>query len=561
MSKANPFQITRYTSDMNKLLFLLITIVLCSGNSFAQEKKKKEEIDPKNKIKKYLQIEDINVPKTLEEIDFEIRQNTIDVVLNSPKYIFLTSKRDKVVNKNYREYNSLKVTLSKTTSKTYVANIHLENWYSAKYDRKFKVILSKYNLLTDLRMGIYELLYGKVFVRKNREKLIQYSAIRIKRIKELALSKNKASGGGTGSKSGGKGKNTPDDELIKEKKEQKPKKKAGSVGGDSSSNQSGKKGKQSEEKNKEEENEETAAKRKDDEKKQKEGEGGAGNVPNRGKTKVTKLENEEEQDIDQVLVPEEPPKDEPADIRIGAAQNNKELDRADDEPSALEFFKNTDLFDSPPRIFINKKSLFSAKLMYTSYSVASENYLLATSLDMTFLRFGANINIVEERVNPFSYNFILLAGTSVQNEVAQIPAWRTLEANAAKYFFSNFLKLGIGVESSPYFHINVPIAGEGQQLYEQDILWIKGIAEIKFNLFRREFTLGGSYSQSLFVSSSVENYKVTALKSTYFARYFVTPKNGAEFSSSGYNFSGTDQGEATSSTGTNYSLNFITKFQ
>ena len=208
---------------MIKFLISLITIVFFSSSSLAQEVKKSDEIDPKNKIKKYLQIEDINIPKNLEEIDFEIRQNTIDVVLNSPKYIFLTSKRDKVVNKNYREYNSLKVKLKKTTSKTYVASIHLENWYSAKYDRKFKVILSKYNLLTDLRMGIYELLYGKRFVRKNKEKLIQYSAIRIKRIRELQLNKNKSGGGSGGRGSGGKSKNTPKDDLLKEKRQQNSK--------------------------------------------------------------------------------------------------------------------------------------------------------------------------------------------------------------------------------------------------------------------------------------------------------------------------------------------------
>ena len=243
------------------------------------------------------------------------------------------------------------------------------------------------------------------------------------------------------------------------------------------------------------------------------------------------------------------------------AKENKFLEKVDDDPPALNFFKSSDLFDGAPRIFIDKKSQFSAKLMYTSYSVASENYLLATSLDMTFLRFGANIKITEERVNPYSYEFILLAGTSVENEIAQIPSWRTIEANASKYFLSNFIRLGVGIELSPYFHLNLPTPGEGIQLYEQSIFWIKGIAEIKFNIFRREFNIGGTYSQSISVSSTIENYKVSAIKSTYFARYFITPKYGAEFASSGYNFSGTDQGENTSSTGTNYSLNFITNFQ
>lgn len=542
---------------MTKLMILLFNLVLCSELVYAQNKPKKQQVDPKNKIKKFLQIEDIIIPGTLDEIDFEIRQNTIDVILNSPKYIFLTSKRDKVVNKNYRDYNSLKVELKRTTSKSYVADIHLENWYSAKYDRKFKVILSKYNLLTDLRMGIYELLYGKVYVRKNREKLIQYSAIRIKKIKELSRNDSKGGNKSNSKTSGGKGKKKPEDDLVKEEKEEDQKQKPPQVGGDSSADSSGSKG---DEKEKKEKQEEALAENPEDNKnKPKQGDENAED-PNRGKTAKAKLEKGKTEDVDQVLVPDDIAKKKDADLRIAAARDTKKLEKAEESDANLKFFNSADLFDNPPRIFINKKSIFSARLLYTSYNVQSKNSLLSTSLDMSFLRFGATINIIEEKINPISYEFILLAGTSVENEIAQIPAWRTIEARASKFLFSNFLKIGVGVESSPYFFINVPIAGEGQNLYENDIIWVKGLAEVHFNIFRREFSFGGSYSQSILFSSSVENYEASGLKTDFFVKYFFTKKYGAAFSSAGYNFTGTDQGETASSTGTNYSLNFITKF-
>lgn len=540
-----------------RIYSVLFTLVFLLNGAFAQKKdnKKPEDEGTKlNRINKYLQIDSINIPKDLDEIDFEIRQNTIDVVLNSPKYIFLTSKRDKIVNKNYKDYNSLKVELKRTNSKTYVAKIHLENWYSAKYDRKFSSSLSKYNLLTDLRMGIYELLYGRVFVRKNREKLIQYSAIRIKKIKELARQRA-LEGGAKGDKKDVKKKNTPDEELIKEERQSKKKDKKDALGGDSDSDSKA----ASNKKDKSQDGDENANKENE---KPKEVAGDPNSEdPKRNKKNKSKvpLEKDETEDITQVDQPEVPPKKN-EDPRIQLAKEAEEIDDEKVDDKINNLFSSQDLFDTPPNFFINKKSILSAKLLYTNYTTESTNYLLNTTLDMTFLRFGANVKIIEERLNPFEYNFLLLAGSSIANEVTQIPAWRTIDINANKYMFVNTLKLGVGLESSPYFFINLPIAGEGQNLYELDILYVKGIAELHLNLFRREVIFGGSYGQSISVSSTIENYESTVAKLELYARTYFTKKYGIEFSSEGYNISGTDQGQPASSTGTNYSLNLLTKF-
>ena len=523
----------------------------------AQDKTVNGKLDPKNRIKKYLQIDELNIPETLDEINFEIKQNTIDVVLNSPKYIFLTSKRDKVVNKNYKDYNSLKVKLKKSSSKSYVADIHLENWYSAKYDRKFQVILSKYNLLTDLRMGIYELLYGKVYVRKNREKLIQYSAIRIKKIREMA--KKKENNDKNKSKtSGGKSKKEEPDAAIAPNNKKKSKKKP-PASKKEEEDVAGTKGDDKEKK------EETAEKGKDEpkDKKTKEDLAGDESSKNKKKNKKKKADSEEEDEekVEEVALPVDPEeKRKEPDPRIAAAFSAEEPEKEKDSESQYNLLEASDIFNKQINIFINKLSKFTAYLLYTNYSVNSSNYLLETSLDMTFVRFGASIQIIQEKVNPIAYEFLLLAGTSVENDVVQIPAWRTIEAKASKYILSNLFQIGVAIESSPYFFINVPQPGEGIQLYQNDIIYAKGFAALHFRLFKRAFTVGASYASALSVSSTIENYKATAVKTEVYGSYFITQKYGLAFSSETYNFSGTDQGEAANSTGTNYSLNFVAKF-
>ncbi|MGB0454833.1 MAG: hypothetical protein ACPGJV_14080 [Bacteriovoracaceae bacterium] len=532
----------------NSIKYTFIFIALAfflAGKTFAQD-------DQIEKVERFLQVKRINIPKPLEEIDFEIQQNAVDVVINSNKYIFLTSKRKKIVNKNYKNHNSLEIKLNPIpgSDRAYNAEFRLSNWYSEKFDRTVKTKVRKFNLLTDFRMGIYELLYGRDFIKKNREKLIQYSANRIKRIAEIAEQKRKekkANGQSIAAEE-----DSPQDRRRKElespeNKQTKQKNEKQDENSDDPENAKKDKEKDPEEEDKKSEipankksdpsqsDDEQSKKKKDSDKKDsKETKEQASNkTPKKKKRGIFGAEDSDDPQEEQ-----------------------KELGDTD----APDVFLKRELYDNVPEVYIEKVSKLTGVLKYNTFATKSTAILEDTELDLSFFIFGVDFSIKEFKLNPWEYSVSMMAGSSVETDDYEIPAWLSIDLGVYKYILSDFLKLGIQVEYSPYYLVNLPIVGEGTQLYELNVKWWSAFAGVRLRALRREFLFYGILSNSFGVSSSIDGYEASASRMTLGAKIQVLKKYSLAFETVGFNLTGTDNGTEASSTGEIYSLNLLYQF-
>lgn len=165
---------------------LIITLFLFSEISYGIEQNSKKtppNID-EQKIENYLRLKSLVTPKELSVIQYELRRNVLDIILVTNKYKLLIGDNIEVINMNYKAYYDFHIFISERIKSNYEVTYEIRDWLDIKKTKKLTVKLNRFNVLSDFRMGIYELFYGKEYIRRNRDKLLQYSNIRITKIRE-----------------------------------------------------------------------------------------------------------------------------------------------------------------------------------------------------------------------------------------------------------------------------------------------------------------------------------------------------------------------------------------
>lgn len=200
----------------------LIFTVITFKSAYAQsEKKSKEEDDIQAQFKeaRFLQVERISVPKELKKIENQIHQNITDVILISKTHTPVYAQKRDGYTDSYKKFFGLEVRISPIPGQndSYSVDYFYYNWTTNKYDKSIYKKISKYNVLNEVRFGMYELFFGKDYVEKNKEEIEEENFDRIQEIRKSnqELAKKK--------KSKNKRDESPEEEEEKEAKAKKKK--------------------------------------------------------------------------------------------------------------------------------------------------------------------------------------------------------------------------------------------------------------------------------------------------------------------------------------------------
>jgi len=151
--------------------------------------------------------------------------------------------------------------------------------------------------------------------------------------------------------------------------------------------------------------------------------------------------------------------------------------------------------------------------------------LIQARTNLTYLNLGADYRTDFHAKYPWGYGFSLNAGIPVKKEKYQISVSRALEGWAFKTFFSR-LRVGAGFEYSSLVFANLPAAGEGIKIVQNDLLYGKLKFSIHFNVYEKEMSLGAEYGSSLSQKSNF-NKAISVTKDSVFFQTQIKGDHGA----------------------------------
>ena len=123
------------------LLFIVLTTSAFSDESDSRIKKETTEAeDAINDFKdtKFIQIDKLDIPEDIKRIEEQIRQNAIDVIVNTKTHTLIyAQKREKGYSETYKKFHGLEIQITKIPNDQDFFSLHFfyYNWTSLKFDK------------------------------------------------------------------------------------------------------------------------------------------------------------------------------------------------------------------------------------------------------------------------------------------------------------------------------------------------------------------------------------------------------------------------------------------
>lgn len=487
---------------MKCLIILFIYAFINSSIVFGQEAndektKKETNVDDASiefKETKFLQVDKVQIPNELKMIEEQIKQNIIDVILVSQTHTPVYIQRRDGYTENYKKFFGLQVNISPSQAKNDYFDIgyFYYNWTTNKFDKSLFKRISKYNVINELRYGVYEILFGKDYVKKNRDAIDLQNYERIQAVRKSIAQQKKLD------EKKKKEDQRKQDELKESEEASSKKKKILRENKE-------KKSKQSEFNNLEEDTDEEASldqETEDSEITEKDQENSSFekreiSEPKNARKKETKKKNQKNSNNQK---------------NIQNSDENNNQDPILDDPIATSKMKH--------RLEMNGYS--GMTIMYTE-SLTSDKKIKAFS-NFKYVTLGAQLEIIQEIINPIGYTVDFIFGIPILKQNYEIPIYKKLDLSIDKYdFFINKSKWSIGIQYAPINFVNVPSFGQEFQVFENDFLW----AKLQFKLQYLKYDFAFSYYLSILGQSSQQNSFSGQKYSAKLGRFFDT-RLGAE---------------------------------
>lgn len=468
------------------VIFLVLSTFSFSAENKTEGKEQIEEFKSAN----FLQVDPFEIPSELKVIENQISQNAIDVIILTGKYtVSYSEKRPEGYNKNYKNFFGVRISIYPVSKESteYSLKLHYYNWVTNKYDKVITKRISKYNVLNEMRFAMYDLILGSDFVRENRDTLERKNFERIQAVREMVEDQARRE----------KKKKKEDQELAEKKKMEKAQKKA-----------------EPEEKLKREERKKKSSQKEEEEPEDAEAEKRSLKEGETSQNKAPEEETEELQMKKNPLSSAKSAKKKELEKKLNEAKNEKfAIDAGEVQPEMPAIEPPT-----PKTITFNLNSGLR-------FETVDANGLIQARTNLTYLNLGADYRADFQAKYPWGYGFSLNAGIPVKKEKYQISVSRALEGWAFKTFFSR-LRIGAGVEYSSLIFANLPSAGEGIKIVQNDLLYGKLKFSIHFNVYDKEMSLGAEYGSSLSQKSNF-NKAISVTKDAVFFQTQIKGDHGA----------------------------------
>ena len=161
-------------------IILLMTVTVMAQTSTPEMKEFSEA--------NYLQIDELEVPKGIQRVEQQLRENVIDVIIHSKTHMpIFAQKREKGYSQNYKKFYGINIKILPILKDEdfYMLNLFYYNWTTNKFDKKLEKKISKYNVLNELRFATYEILMGKQWVQDNKDKIENRNFERIQAVRQV----------------------------------------------------------------------------------------------------------------------------------------------------------------------------------------------------------------------------------------------------------------------------------------------------------------------------------------------------------------------------------------
>ncbi len=465
---------------MKKVLITFFLLLFCF-HIYAIETKEINDSAEEFKSSKFIQLDPIHIPNELKVIDDQIVQNATDVIIISGKHtVVYAQKKEEGYTKSYKDFYGLDVAIIPVENEPniFLLKIFYYNWLTSKFDKKISKRISKYNVLNELRFALYELFFGETFVRENKDALEKKNFERIQAVSKMVEDQKKML------KKAAAKKKILENEKKPKKNEEKPEK-------------------LKREEKKKESKKETKAKPEE------------ANSTEKPKGTVDK-------DVKSINAPNiEIAKEAKADTESNGLSKKKITEKKEDGDEHIEAASNNSLgIDPIPDGSATPKEEEFKFLSGISLENIETKGLLSVKTNLRYLNLGANYKIEYQTKFPYGYKFLMKAGIPIKKDNYQLSVARSLEGN----FFLKILgglRIITGLEYSSLPFVNLPTAGEGFKVIQNDILYLKLGLDYTFEWKDKEMSFGADISNSLIQKSSVEKVIQTNRTSFYYKSQII----------------------------------------
>ncbi len=496
-----------------KILFI-IPILLFTLSLHSEDKKPEmnENAEEFHKTK-LIQVDSFEIPKELKAIEDQISQNVIDaIILDGSHSVVYSQKREEGYNKNFKNFYGLKVSIFPIAGKddSFSLKLFYYNWTTNKYDKTVVNAISKYNVLNELRFSLFELFKGKVFVRENKDELERKNFERIQIVRKMIEEQKKRE---KKSKDRQKKKSLVEPSKVSDVESEPPAKKL-------------------------------KREKKELEKKDK-------NKQNSFEDDLKPLVNENKSpsknnESDSAEADKEFNKNQSVQA-LANPKNTNRVDRKKVENGASEQALNISQLSNDLDNKINEKVTPSVKSFNFQFGFKKESAntvgLLSARTNISSFVLGANGKSEYLTKTPWGWMIKMLAGIALKKDKFQFPMARHIEADLYTRLVPR-LTLYSGIEFSSLHFVNLPTAGVGLNVFENDILYAKAGGTLNGSLNKRQMGLSLEVLKSL-VQKSNFNQAISVQKTTIIFNTQITDEHGLVMSYFSSRISGRILGNAT----------------
>lgn len=466
----------------------------------------------------YLQIDRIDVPKGIQRVEEQLRENVIDVIIHSKTHMpIFAQKREEGYSKNYKKFYGLNIKILPILGDEdfYSLELFYFNWTTNKFDKKLVKKISKYNVLNELRFATYEMLLGKQWVLDHKDHIESRNFERIQAVREVVTEQEKL-----------RKKKKKEEEIKKSKKEEEEDKKSRNL-------------------IKREEREKRLKKETDSEHDSIEE-----NLPGKNKKNLNK--KGVESDVEKTNIEDNAAK---KSSNSGESKSNNS-----NSPGNLEEEENTEAFLPGlnlelPQAGTPKKTYLYGFSNYFQENTEATGGLINSNTTLKYIGLGGRFILERETFIPSGVRISFQAAMPIFKEKYTFPIYRGIESEFFASRIFNHFQLYTGMDFVPVYFVGLPTIGSRFQVYENDFLWMK--VGIGFNkvVYERNTELRFSYLKSL-LSKSNQSDKFEATKVVLNSYAQLLDNHGAEI-----NFSTTTAAGAFNISSSRIAFSYVYKFE
>ena len=466
-----------------KPLFVFLVLILPSFTFAEAQKEMAEKIDSIEEFKetRHISIDKIYLPKELKIIEEEISQNAIDVIILSGTHnlVFNILYNKEGYLKTYKNFYSLKIEIlpHSTSDGHFLLNLFYYNWTTKKEDHRLTIKISKYNVLNELRMNLYRLFKGKNFVESKKEELEKSNYERIQAVAKSIEDKKRR-------------------KKIKEKAEAKK--------NQQSDPEEIAKKKDKEEHLEREEAPKALAKNKNN----------INPVTNNTPSNTSEIEQTKTTAPEIAKTPLLPEEEEDKKETVKKNRKKSEKQTLENETPSEAPIPNEAVAEIPTESepSIPRKSKFHFLGGYHFENIITTG-ILKTTTNPKFIIAGANYENLQDVEMPHGFILGMKAGFPIVSGGYQVPVYREIQS---EFFYKNLipnLSMGLGLDISSIFFVNLPNLGKDLQVFENDIYWAKFGLKYSFSIYDKMQSVAIYNYKDLVVKSNFKkNISVSRLK-------------------------------------------------